>query len=127
LINDYICLYVVGVWIVVVDCEVWMKMRKYEFLVKNELNDDFDVNWGYDSMIVSVLNVFWCMLTNKQVCGMNLGQRGKLDGFLWGNPKTRCTCLVQLTSRVGACHASYPVPHLLFWVFRVLGSWSELS
>ncbi len=43
LINDYTCLYVDGVRIVVV-CEVWMKMRKYEFLVKNRLDDDFEVN-----------------------------------------------------------------------------------
>jgi len=58
-------LYVDGVWIDVVVCEVWMKMRKYELLVKNELDDHFDMNWCYDSMFVVVLIVF--MTTNKQV------------------------------------------------------------
>ena len=58
MINDYICLYVVGVWIIVVVYEVWMKMRKYEFLVKNEFDDDFDMKWGYDSMFVSILIAF---------------------------------------------------------------------
>ena len=52
------------------------KMRKMWVLVKNKHNDDFDENWCYDSMFVVVLNAFWCMLTNEQVWGMNLGQRG---------------------------------------------------
>ena len=73
-------MYVVGAWIDVVFCEVWMTMRKYELLVKNELGDDFCENWCYDSMFVSVLIVF-CMLTNKQVWGTNLGQRGSKAGF----------------------------------------------
>ena len=66
-------------------CEVWMKMGKYELLMKNELDDDFDVNWGYDSMFVSVLISFWCMLTSKQVLGTNLGQRGSKSRFLEWN------------------------------------------
>ena len=83
MINDYICLYVVGVWIDVVICEVWMKMRKYEFffVVKNGLDDDFDMNWGYNSIFVSVLIAFWCMLTNNKVWGTNLDQRGSKLGF----------------------------------------------
>ena len=68
-------MYVDGVWIDVVVCEVWMKMRKYELLVKKEL-DDFDMNWCYDSMCVVVLVAYGCMTTNKQVWGTNLGQRG---------------------------------------------------
>ena len=60
-------MYVVGVWIGVVVCEVWMKMNKYELLVKNKLDDDFDMNWGHDSMFVVVLIVFECMLIDKQV------------------------------------------------------------
>jgi len=35
-----------------------MKMRKYELLVKNKLDDDFYMNWCYDSMYVSVLIAF---------------------------------------------------------------------
>jgi len=68
-INVYTCLYVDGVWIGVVVCEVWMKMNKYDLLVKNELDDDFDENWCYDSIFIIVLIAFWCMLTIKQVWG----------------------------------------------------------
>jgi len=62
LIYDDICLYVIAVIY-----EVWMRMRKYEFLVKNKIDDDFDIKWSYDSMFVSVLIVFWCMLINNKV------------------------------------------------------------
>jgi len=83
-------------WVVV--CEVWMKMRKYELLVKNELDDDYDENWCYDSMFISVLVAFWCMLTNKQVWGriwVKIEVFGvKLDGFPRGNPKTGLQVLV---------------------------------
>jgi len=78
-------LYVVRVWIAVVVCEVWMKMRKYELLVKNELDDDFDANWGYDPMFGVVLIVFGCMLTNSKVWRKNLGQRGSKLGFFREN------------------------------------------
>jgi hypothetical protein len=69
--------------------------------VENELDDDFD------SMLVVVLIAFGCMLTNKQVWGTNVGQRGikigvfgvKLDEFPRGNPKTRLRVLVQLAWR----------------------------
>ena len=62
MIYDDICLYVIAVIY-----EVWMRMRKYEFLVKNKIDDDFDIKWSYDSMFVSVLIVFWCMLINNKV------------------------------------------------------------
>jgi len=35
-----------------------MKMRKMVVFGENELHDDFEVNWCYDSMFVVVLNVF---------------------------------------------------------------------
>jgi hypothetical protein len=96
-INYYICLYVDAVWIGVIVCEVWMKMEKCGFLVKNELVDDLDVNWGFYFMFVVFLIAFKSMLTKKQVCGMNLGLRGiknggldgKMNGFL---PKNRVSC-----------------------------------
>jgi len=113
LICDYICLYVVGVWIVV--CEVWMKMIKYEFLLKNGLDDDFDVNWGCETMFVSVLIAFWCMLTNKQVWGTNLGQRGSKSG---------CTCLVQITRRAGASHGELLSATPL--VLGISGTWGSI-
>jgi len=50
-----------GVWIGLVVLEVWMKMRKMVVFGENELHDDFEVNWCYDSMFVVVLNVFWCL------------------------------------------------------------------
>jgi len=58
------------------------KMRKFWVLVKNEHNVDFHENWCYDSMFVVVLIAFWCILTNKQVWGTNLDQRGSKSGFL---------------------------------------------
>ena len=99
---DYICLYIVGVRIGVVVCEVWMKTKNYELSMKNELDDDFDMNWCYDSMFIVVLIAFWCMLTNRHVWDQNQGFDGKLDGFLRGNPRTGCTCLVQLDGWVVA-------------------------
>jgi hypothetical protein len=42
-------------------CEVWIKMRKLWVLVKNELGDEYVVNWDFDSMFVVVLIVFWCI------------------------------------------------------------------
>ena len=82
MIYDYICLYVVGIWIVVVVCDVWMKMWKYEFLVENEFDDEFVMKWGYEFKFVFVLIAFWCMLTNKKVLETNLGKRGSKSGFL---------------------------------------------
>ena len=73
LMSDYTCLSVDGIWIGVIVCEDWTKMRKYEHLVKNELDDSFDVYWCYNSIFVIVLIAFGCMITNKQVWKMNLG------------------------------------------------------
>ena len=42
--NVGLCLYVDAVWIGVVVCEVWMKMRKIEGFGENELDDEFEVN-----------------------------------------------------------------------------------
>jgi len=88
-----------GVRIGVVVCEVWMKMWKYEFLVKNEFDEDFVLKWGYESMFISVLIVFWCILTNNKVWETNLGQRGSKSEFLGeiGNPKI-WVALLQLVS-----------------------------
>jgi hypothetical protein len=85
--------------------------------VKNELNDDFDVNLCYDFMFLVVLIAFERMLTNKQVWGSNLGQRDikirvfdeKLDGFLRGNARTGCTCLVKLACAVASCSVQKPM------------------
>jgi len=116
-------LYVDGVWIGMVVCEVWMKNEKMWVLVKNEHGDVFDHNWCYDSMFVVVLNVFWCMITNKQVWGwiwvkvdQNWGFWWKLYGFPRGNPKTGLCLLVQLAWWVGASHGE-----LLRTVTHVLG------
>jgi hypothetical protein len=35
-----------------------MKMRKIEGFGENELDDEIEVNWCYDSMLVVVLNAF---------------------------------------------------------------------
>ena len=82
---DYICLYVVGVCIVVVVWEVWIKLEKYEFLVKNEFDVDLGMKWCYEFIFVSVLLSFWCMLTNNKVWETILAQRGSKSGFLGGN------------------------------------------
>jgi len=82
-INYYLCVYFFWVWIDVVVCEVWMKNEKMWVLVKYEQNDHFDENWCFDSMFVVVLNVFWCMLTNKQVWWKSFGKRGSKTEF-WG-------------------------------------------
>ena len=55
LIDDYSCLYVVGVSIVGVVWEVWMKMWKYEFFMKNEFDVEFVMKRCYELMFVSVL------------------------------------------------------------------------
>ena len=47
-INVCLCLYVDVIWIGVVVCEVWMKNEKIVVLVKNELDDEFELNWCYD-------------------------------------------------------------------------------
>jgi len=36
----------------VVVCKFWMKRENCGFLVKNELSDDFEVNWCFDLMFV---------------------------------------------------------------------------
>ena len=51
-INVYLCLYVDGVWIDVVDFEFWKKMENFGFLVKNDLNEEFEVNWCFYFMFV---------------------------------------------------------------------------
>jgi len=38
-----------------------MKMENYGFLVKDELGDNFDVNWCFDFMFVMILIVFKSM------------------------------------------------------------------
>jgi len=59
-----------------------MTMVNFGFLVKNKHGDDFDVNWGFDFRFVVFLIAFKCILTNKQVWGTNLGQRGSKFRFL---------------------------------------------
>jgi len=36
-------------------------MRKWWFLVKNELYDDFEMNWCFNPMFVVDLNAFLCL------------------------------------------------------------------
>jgi len=43
-INVCLCLYVNGVWIGVVHFEFWKKMENFGVMVKNDLNDEFEVN-----------------------------------------------------------------------------------
>ena len=121
------CLYVNGVLIGVVVCGVWMKMRKYELLVKNELDDNFDMNWCYDSTFVLI--VFWCMLTNKQIWVKGEQNRG----FWWklelprGSQNLGSLVPVNSLSEWLLAMASCSVQQLMFWVFRVLRGWSGLS
>jgi len=61
------------------------KLRKLWVLVENELGDEIEVNWCYDSKFVVVFNVFWCLQTNVQVLGSNLGSRGSKLVFLEEN------------------------------------------
>jgi len=82
LIYGYIYLYVVGVWIVGVVWERWMKLWKYEFLVKNEFDVEIVTKQCYEFVFVSVLIAFWCMLTNNEVCLTILGQWGSKSGLL---------------------------------------------
>jgi hypothetical protein len=135
LIYDDIRLYAVGVWIVVVVYEVWMKMWKYEFLVKNEFDDDFMMKWGYEFMFVGVLIAFWCILTNNNVWGMNLGQRGSKLGFLWkigigSREETQNLGVPNCCSSLGELElamASFPRHNPWFWVSREVGGHSGLS
>jgi len=77
----YVCM-LLGVWIVGVVWEVWMKLWKYEFLVKNEFDVDFVMKWCYEFMLVSFLIAFWCMLTNNKVCVTTVDHWGSKSGFL---------------------------------------------
>ena len=86
-INVCLCLYIDGVWSGVAIYEVWMKNEKIEGFGENKLDDEFEVNWCYHSRFVVVLNAFWCLQTNVQVLGSNLGSRGSKLGILdenWG-------------------------------------------
>lgn len=69
------------VWIVGVVCEVWIKLGKNEFLVKNEHDFEFLMKGCYELMIKSVLIVLCCMLTVNKVCVTILGQLGSKFGF----------------------------------------------
>ena len=41
--------------------------------MENELGDEFEVNWYYNSKFVIILNAFLCLQSNVQVLGSNLG------------------------------------------------------
>jgi len=56
--NICLCLYVDGFELVWLFIKFEWKMRKLWFLVENELGDEFEVNWCYDSKFVIVLNAF---------------------------------------------------------------------
>ena len=77
-------MYVDEIWIGVVVFEVWMKNEKMVVFCENELDDEFEVNWCYDSMFVVCLNAFWCLLTSVWVLGSKLGSRGSKKGTLGG-------------------------------------------
>jgi len=91
----YVCM-LLGFELVWLFVKFEWKWEKYEFLVKSEFDDDFDVKWSYDSMLVCVLIAFWSMLTDNKVWGTNLWQSGSKLKFLgengmgsWdGNPKS---------------------------------------
>jgi len=119
LIYDYICLYVVGVWIVGVVWEVWVKLWKYEFLVNNEFDDEFVMKWGDKFMFVCVLFAFWCMLTNNKVLETIWGQRGSKSSFMvkigmgfLGNPKfglpVWCSLSGELELAMTSCLVQHP-------------------
>jgi len=92
-LNVFLCLYVDGVSIRVVVYEFWMEIEKivgFGGKWTKWLSDEFEVNWGYDFKFVVVLNVFWCLKTNVQVLGSNLGSRGskmRFWGEIWGVPE----------------------------------------
>jgi len=60
-INVYLCLYVDGFWIGVVVLKFEWEMRKMVVFGENELDDDFEMNWCFNSMYVVVLNAFICL------------------------------------------------------------------
>jgi len=44
-----------------IDFEFWMKMENFGFLLKNDLNDEFEMNWCFDFMFVMFLIAFKSM------------------------------------------------------------------
>ena len=123
MVNDYICLYVVMVWIVVVViCELWMKNEKTWVFGEKWIWWWF---WYEMRLWFHVCKCFDCLLMyNNKVWGTNLGQRGsKLDGFQRGNIKSGCTCLVQLARRVVACHDELPRTEPM--TLGIPGSWGS--
>jgi len=81
LLDDWVCLYIVGFWIVGVVCEVWIELWKNEFLVENESDFEFMVRWWYKLMTKSVLVVSWSMLTINKICVTIFGQLGSKWDF----------------------------------------------
>ena len=72
--------------------------------MKNELDDDFDMNWCYDSMFVVGLINFGCLLTNNQLLGRIWDKEDQKSGFLrkiwWVSSETQklgCATSAKLT------------------------------
>jgi len=62
----YVCM-LLGFELVLLFVKFEWKWKKYEFLLKNEVDDDLVKKWGYEFLFVSVMIALWCMLTNNKV------------------------------------------------------------
>ena len=84
LLDDWVCLYIDGLWIIGVDCEVWLELWSWEFLVKNEYDDGNLMIWCYELMVWFILMFLLYMLTVSEVCTMIFGSIGiKIEFLEW--------------------------------------------
>jgi len=108
LFDDWVCLYIDGLWIIGVDYEVWLELWSLEVLVKNEYDDGNLMIWCYERMVWFILMFLLCMLTVSEVCTMILDQlKSKLSfwsEFLIGNPFLSSLTLGNLAGRAGVFH-----------------------
>ena len=119
-------------------CCLWSlneNMKNMSFWWKMNLMMIFDMKWGYESMFVSVLIAFWCMLTNNKVWGTNLGQRGSKSEFWvknWMDSREEtqnmgahvwCNSLGEWLLAVATC----PWQNPWFWASWAVGGRSGLS
>ena len=130
----YVCM-LMGFELVWLFMKFEWKLRKLWVLVENEIGDEFEVNWCYNFKLVVVLNVFWCLQTNVQVLGLNLGSRGSKLRFLrenWVSSRKEPAIWVPMCwwtrySEWLLAIASCSVQQLMILALRVLRGWSGPS
>jgi len=108
-INVCLCFYVDEIWIDVVVYEVWIKNEKMVVVGENELDDEFEVNWCYDSTFL----LFWMpFYVHKLGC--------KFWDRIWGEGDQKWGFWIKsVCSREGTAKTGQ-----LFWCFFAVASYT---